>query len=75
MFSKTLLLSLLVAYSEARFGQEQLPVGAISKIQGGNPGQAATIAGAAVSDLLGAANACAKVCSPPSSSDRTLNLT
>jgi hypothetical protein len=61
MVSKTLLITLMVAYVEARFGQEQVPIAAISGVQGGNAGAAATIAGATISDLLGAANACAKV--------------
>lgn len=61
MISKTVLIAALIAYVEARFGQEQVPIDAISQVQGGNPGDAATIAGAAVSDLLGGANACAKV--------------
>ena len=44
------------------FGQEQIPIPAIAAVtSGGAPGQAATIAGAAVSDLLAEANACAKV--------------
>lgn len=44
------------------FGQEQVPIPAISAVtSGGAPGQAATIAGAAVSDLLAGANACAKL--------------
>ena len=44
------------------FGQEQIPIPAIAAVtSGGAPGQAATIAGAAISDLLAGANACAKV--------------
>ncbi|KAH8722754.1 hypothetical protein GQ44DRAFT_774776 [Phaeosphaeriaceae sp. PMI808] len=61
MVSKTLLVSLMIAYVQARFGQEQVPIAAISAVQGGAPGAAATIAGATISDLLGAANACAKL--------------
>lgn len=61
MVSKTLLLAAIVAYVEARFGQEQVPIAAISAVQGGDAGAAATIAGAAISDLLGAANSCDKV--------------
>ncbi|KAF2643961.1 hypothetical protein P280DRAFT_222079 [Massarina eburnea CBS 473.64] len=61
MVSKVFLLSAVVAYVEARFGQEQVPISAISAVQGGNPGEAATIAGGAISDLLGAANACDKL--------------
>lgn len=62
MVSKAFILMAVIAYVEARFGQEQLPISAISAVQGGSPGAAATIAGAAISDLLGAANSCAKVC-------------
>jgi hypothetical protein len=61
MFAKTILLSISIAYVEARFGQEQVPIQAISAVQGGAPGAASTIAGAAISDLLGAANSCAKL--------------
>ncbi|KAJ4351149.1 uncharacterized protein N0V89_006488 [Didymosphaeria variabile] len=61
MVSKIILLSAVVAYVEARFGQEQVPIQAISAVQGGDPGAAATIAGGAISDLLGAANSCAKL--------------
>jgi hypothetical protein len=61
MVSKTLLIAAVIAYVEARFGQEQVPIQAISQVQGGAGGAAATIAGAAISDLLGAANACDKV--------------
>ncbi|KAF2867689.1 hypothetical protein BDV95DRAFT_173038 [Massariosphaeria phaeospora] len=61
MVSKTLLIAAMIAYVEARFGQEQLPIDAISQVQGGEAGAAATIAGATISDLLGGANACAKL--------------
>ncbi|KAF2451852.1 hypothetical protein P171DRAFT_426294 [Karstenula rhodostoma CBS 690.94] len=61
MVSKVILLSAIVAYVEARFGQEQVPISAISAVQGGDPGAASTIAGGAISDLLGAANSCAKL--------------
>lgn len=61
MISKIVLITALIAYVEARFGQENVPIAAISAVQGGNPGAAATIGGAAISDLLGAANSCAKV--------------
>ncbi|OBT74646.1 hypothetical protein VF21_06405 [Pseudogymnoascus sp. 05NY08] len=62
MQSKAILLSLLIAYAEARFGQEQKPISAISAVtSGGGPGVAATLAGGAVSTLLGAANPCAKL--------------
>jgi hypothetical protein len=61
MFSKVILLSIAIAYVEARFGQEQVPIQAISAVQGGASGAAPTIAGAAISDLLGGANSCAKL--------------
>ncbi|KAF2502611.1 hypothetical protein BU16DRAFT_448160 [Lophium mytilinum] len=61
MLSRTILIAALVAMAQARFGQEQIPIAAIAAVKGGAPGQAPTIAGAAVSDLLGAANACAKL--------------
>lgn len=61
MLSKQLALALLIAVAQARFGQEQVPIAAISAVNGGNPGEAATIAGAAISDLLAGANACDKL--------------
>ena len=61
MFSKAFLIAMAIAYVEARFGQENLPSQAISAVQGGNPGAAATVAGATISDLLGGANSCAKL--------------
>lgn len=61
MVSKFLIITAVIAYVEARFGQENVPIAAISAVQGGDAGAAATIAGAAISDLLGGANACAKV--------------
>ncbi|KIW20601.1 hypothetical protein PV08_01176 [Exophiala spinifera] len=54
-------LAALIAVAHARFGQEQIPIPAIAAVQGGDPGEAQTIAGAAVSDLLAATNACAKL--------------
>ena len=61
MFSKSLAIVALVAFAEARFGQEQCSP-ALGDIQavtsGGQPGQAATIAGGAISNLLAAANPC-----------------
>lgn len=67
----------LIAITEARFGQENIPIDAISQVQGGDPGMgsrllispsgltplgaAATIAGAAISDLLAGTNACDKL--------------
>jgi len=64
MVSKTLLIAAMIAYVEARFGQEQIPIDAIGQVQGGEPGAAGTVAGGAISDLLGGANACDKVCLP-----------
>jgi hypothetical protein len=61
MVSKTILIAAMIAYVEARFGQENVPIAAISAVDGGAGGAAATIAGATISDLLGAANSCAKV--------------
>lgn len=61
MVSKVVIIAAIVAYVEARFGQEQIPISAIAAVKGGSPGAAGTISGAAISDLLGAANACAKV--------------
>jgi hypothetical protein len=54
-------LCILFAVAQARFGQEQIPIPAIAAVQGGEPGAAPTIAGAAISDLLAGSNACAKV--------------
>ncbi|TPX12159.1 uncharacterized protein E0L32_007045 [Thyridium curvatum] len=63
MRTSTLLLAASVAV-EARFGQEQ-GNGAIQAISAlsdlGNPGQAATLAGASIQFLLAAANPCAKL--------------
>ena len=61
MFTKTTALAALLAIAEARFGQEQVPIPAIAAVQGGTPGVAPTIAGAAISDLLAASNACNKL--------------
>ncbi len=51
----------LLAVAHARFGQEQVPIPAIAALTAGPPGVAQTLAGQAVSDILAAANACAKV--------------
>ena len=51
----------LLTVAHARFGQEQVPIPAIAAVQGGQPGEAQTIAGAAVSALLAGANSCAKL--------------
>lgn len=46
MMSKSIIVAALVAYAEARFGQEQTPVSAVSALSNfGNPGEAATLAG------------------------------
>ena len=52
---------LFIALAQARFGQENVPINAIQQVKGGSPGVAPTIAGQAISDLLGAANACDKL--------------
>lgn len=52
---------LFTSLAYGRFNQEQIPIQAIRDVQGGAPGVSDTIAGAAISDLLGAANACAKL--------------
>lgn len=62
--SKTAVLAILLAYAEARFGQEQVPVQAVSALGDagfGDPGVAATIAGSIPSSLLAAASPCDKV--------------
>jgi hypothetical protein len=61
MFTKTAAIAALLAVAQARFGREQVPIPAIAAVQGGAPGVAPTIAGAAVSDLLAATNACNKL--------------
>jgi len=62
MYAKTLIVAALVAFAEARFGQEGLVQ---SDIQGlsnfGSPGEAATLAGQTPGVLLAGANACAKL--------------
>lgn len=45
-----------------RFGQEQVPIAAITALSNrGQSGQAATLGGGAISTLLGAADPCDKV--------------
>lgn len=62
MYSKLSAIAALVALVEARFGQEGLVQNKISALSNfGNPGQAATLAGASPGVLLAGANACAKV--------------
>lgn len=64
MYSKIVFVAALMASVEARFGQEGAVQGAISALGNfGEPGQAATLAGASPGVLLGGANACAKVSS------------
>ena len=60
--SKVAILSALVALTQARFGQEQVPCPAIQALGAfGNPGQAGTLAGQCPGVLLAGANACAKL--------------
>lgn len=62
MMSKSIIVAALVAYAEARFGQEQVPVSAVSALSNfGNPGEAATLAGGIPGSLLAAANPCDKL--------------
>ncbi|GAD92796.1 hypothetical protein SS1G_13115 [Paecilomyces variotii No. 5] len=62
MLSEAILVSALALLAEARFGQEQVPVAAVQAVtSGGQPGQAATLAGAVPGVLLAAANPCAKL--------------
>jgi len=62
MMSKSIIVAALVAYAEARFGQEQVPVSAVSALSNfGNPGEAATLAGGIPGSLLAAASPCDKV--------------
>ncbi|KAK0374262.1 hypothetical protein CMEL01_04427 [Colletotrichum melonis] len=60
-YSKILLISAVLAAVEARFGQEQVPVQAVSSLQAGNPGEAATLAGGIPGVLLAAADPCDKL--------------
>jgi hypothetical protein len=60
--AKAFFLAALVAVAEARFGQEQAVASVISALSNfGQPGQAATLAGATPGVLLAGANACDKV--------------
>ncbi|KAJ4266218.1 hypothetical protein NW762_004199 [Fusarium torreyae] len=61
---KTIAFALLLAYAEARFGQEQEPVAAVQALGDagfGDPGAAATIAGSIPGSLLAAASPCDKL--------------
>lgn len=63
--SKFLTIAFLAAFAEARFGQEQVPVSKVSALSNfGNPGEAASLAGAVPGVLLAAANPCDKVSTP-----------
>ncbi|TLS22653.1 uncharacterized protein PpBr36_05740 [Pyricularia pennisetigena] len=60
--TKALIVAALIAYVEARFGQEQIPVAAVQALGSfGSPGQAATLSGSVPGVLLAAAKACDKV--------------
>ncbi|KAI1859651.1 uncharacterized protein JN550_011846 [Neoarthrinium moseri] len=62
MYTKSAALSVLLVVAEARFGQEQTPVAAVSALSNfGNPGEAATLAGGIPGSLLAAADPCAKL--------------
>ncbi|KAI2622424.1 hypothetical protein GGR54DRAFT_638759 [Hypoxylon sp. NC1633] len=62
MYTKATLISALLAVAEARFGQEQIPVADVQALGNfGNPGEAATLAGAVPGVLLAAADPCAKL--------------
>ncbi|KIM97507.1 hypothetical protein OIDMADRAFT_169350 [Oidiodendron maius Zn] len=62
MFSQAILLSALVATTQARFDQEQVPIPAIQALSNfGQSGQAATLAGSSIGTLLAAADPCAKL--------------
>ncbi len=66
MQSKAIILAALLAFAEARFGQEGLVQNAIQALSDfGSPGEAATLAGQTPGVLLGGANACDKVSPPP----------
>jgi len=64
MYTQTVLIALLTAVADARFGQEQ-GNGAIAAISAlsdlGQSGQAATLAGGSIQFLLAAANPCGKL--------------
>lgn len=62
MSSKYLTITFLLAFAEARFSQEQVPVSKVSALSNfGNPGEAASLAGAVPGVLLAAANPCDKL--------------
>jgi len=62
MLSKSFLIALAIAYVEARFGQEQIPVAAIQALTDfGEPGAAGTLSGQVPGSLLAGASACDKL--------------
>jgi len=62
MYSKLAFVATLMASVEARFGQEQAVANLISALGDfGQPGAAATLAGASPGVLLAGANSCDKV--------------
>ncbi|RDW78328.1 hypothetical protein BP5796_06180 [Coleophoma crateriformis] len=62
MHTSVVLLLALGAATQARFNQEQIPIPAIQALSNrGQSGQAATLAGGAVSTVLGAADPCARL--------------
>lgn len=62
MYTKAAALALLIAFAEARFGQEQVPAPAVAALSDfGNPGEAATLAGQVPGVILAGANACDKL--------------
>lgn len=62
MYAKTIAISAFLALAEARFGQEQVPVSAITALsEFGSSGQAATLAGAVPGSLLAATDPCKKL--------------
>ena len=59
---KLAVISIAIAYVEARFGQEGLASAAVQALSNfGNPGAAGTLSGQVPGVLLAAANPCAKV--------------
>ncbi|KAJ9149898.1 hypothetical protein NKR23_g4115 [Pleurostoma richardsiae] len=62
MYAKAAIVTALVAFAEARFGQEGLVQSAVQALSDfGNPGDAGTLAGQTPGVLLAGANACAKL--------------
>ncbi len=62
MYTKAVIVAALLAFAEARFGQEGVVQSAIQGLDSfGKPGEAATLAGQTPGVLLAGANACAKV--------------